>query len=270
MTTDIEKAFLNIGLEEEDRDVTRFFWFDDPTNPNGQLVHYRFKSVLFGATCSPFILSTVLMKHLKENTSTWTQKLTEDLYVDNIISGFPTEAELISFYSHTRPLFTKAGFNLRSWGSNSEALVECAKRDGVLDKDREVKVLGMKWNIESDTLAFAKQDLTLTKKYVTKREILKQSSKIYDPLGIISPITVRAKMFIQDLWKRKLDWDQKLPQELAEKWFEIAQNTEKATLLELPRMCIPENHLNTTVHIFSDASIKAYGACAYIIPGDQS
>ncbi|XP_061168132.1 uncharacterized protein LOC133177057 [Saccostrea echinata] len=271
VTTDIEKAFLNVGLEEEDRDVTRFFWFDEPTNPNGQLVNYRFKSVLFGATCSPFILNAVLMKHLKENASTWTQKLTENLYVDNIISSFPTENELISFYNCSRTLFAKAGFNLRSWGSNSEILQEHAKKDGVLDKDSVVKVLGMKWNVKEDTLTFAKQEIANTKKNtVTKREVVKQSSKIYDPLGYISPITVKAKMFIQELWKKKIDWDQKLPQELADKWIEIAQNTEKATSLEIPRMCIHENPPETTVHIFSDASIKAYGACAYIVSGDQS
>ncbi|XP_062606698.1 uncharacterized protein LOC134268455 [Saccostrea cucullata] len=156
LTTDIEKAFLNVGLEEEDRDVTRFFWFDEPTNPNGTLVDYRFKSILFGATCSPFILNAVLMKHLKENASTWTQKLTENLYVDNIISSFPTENELISFYNCSRTLFAKAGFNLRSWGSNSELLQEHAKKDGVFDKDSVVKVLGMKWNVKEDILTFAK------------------------------------------------------------------------------------------------------------------
>ncbi|XP_062606697.1 uncharacterized protein LOC134268454 [Saccostrea cucullata] len=77
-------------------------------------------------------------------------------------------------------------------------------------------------------------------------------------------------MFIQELWKKNLEWDQKLPKELADKWIEIAQNTENATSLEIPRMCIRENPSETTVHIFSDASMKAYGACAYIVSGDQS
>ena len=64
MSTDIEKAFLNVGLDIEDRDVTRFFWLSKPTDPNSDLTTYRFKSVLFGATCSPFILNAVLSKHL--------------------------------------------------------------------------------------------------------------------------------------------------------------------------------------------------------------
>ncbi|VDI36661.1 Hypothetical predicted protein, partial [Mytilus galloprovincialis] len=66
-TSDLEKAFLQIQLDEKDRDATRFLWLSDPTNTSSPLITYRFKSVLFGATCSPFILSATLLKHFKEN-----------------------------------------------------------------------------------------------------------------------------------------------------------------------------------------------------------
>ena len=66
-TTDIEKAFLHIGLDENDRDATRFLWSSDVQNPDSPLITYRFKSVLFGATCSPFILSATILKHLENN-----------------------------------------------------------------------------------------------------------------------------------------------------------------------------------------------------------
>ncbi|VDI27104.1 Hypothetical predicted protein [Mytilus galloprovincialis] len=56
ISTDIEKAFLHIGLDEKDRDFTRFFWLSDTDNPSSTLTTYRFKSILFGATSSPFIL----------------------------------------------------------------------------------------------------------------------------------------------------------------------------------------------------------------------
>ncbi|XP_062596767.1 uncharacterized protein LOC134258250 [Saccostrea cucullata] len=60
VTTDIEKAFLHVGLHENDRDATRFLWLKDPNDVNSSLVPYRFKAVLFGATCSPFILDAFL------------------------------------------------------------------------------------------------------------------------------------------------------------------------------------------------------------------
>ncbi|XP_071149289.1 uncharacterized protein [Mytilus edulis] len=273
VTTDIEKAFLNVGLEEKDRDVTRFYWYSNPTDPTGQLVTYRFKSVLFGATCSPFIVNAVLLKHLKDNVCTWTERLTNDLYVDNIISSFSEENDLINYYNQTRPLFANAGFNLRSWASNSEILQEFARKDSVVDNDKIIKVLGLKWNAEKDTITFAKKDALGNKnKAVTKRDVLKQTSRIYDPLGILSPITVRNKMFLQELWKNGLDWDQSLSSEFTKQWTEIAQNTEKALETEIPRMYLQgeEDISNSTLHIFTDASAKAYGACAYIVTEKQS
>ena len=60
VTADIEKAFLHIILDEKDRDATRFFWLSDPEDPESQFVTYRFKAVLFGASCSPFILNATI------------------------------------------------------------------------------------------------------------------------------------------------------------------------------------------------------------------
>ncbi|CAC5409719.1 unnamed protein product [Mytilus coruscus] len=59
-TADLEKAFLQIQLDEKDRDATRFLWLSDPADTPIPLITYRFKSVLFGATCSSFILSATL------------------------------------------------------------------------------------------------------------------------------------------------------------------------------------------------------------------
>ncbi|VDI32751.1 Hypothetical predicted protein, partial [Mytilus galloprovincialis] len=63
VSTDIEKAFLHVGLDNSDRDVRRFLWLSDPNDKTSQLLTYRFKSASFGATCSPFILNVALLKH---------------------------------------------------------------------------------------------------------------------------------------------------------------------------------------------------------------
>ncbi|VDI52969.1 Hypothetical predicted protein, partial [Mytilus galloprovincialis] len=88
VVTDIEKAFLQITLDEKDRDMTRFFWLKDSTDPTSELITYRFKAILFGATCSPFILNATLLKHLREQSSHTSETLIDGLYVDNIIAGF--------------------------------------------------------------------------------------------------------------------------------------------------------------------------------------
>ncbi|VDI07346.1 Hypothetical predicted protein, partial [Mytilus galloprovincialis] len=79
VTTDIEKAFLNVELDKEDRDVTRFFWLSDPSDPDSPLITYRFRVVLFGTTCSPYILNATLMKHFKLNSCKTAEILKNDL-----------------------------------------------------------------------------------------------------------------------------------------------------------------------------------------------
>lgn len=73
---------------------------------------------------------------------------------------------------------SKAGFNLRSWTSNSLALRTLAASENVLDTDKQTKILGMRWDVESDELSYPVRTIsTIHKSYITKREILQQSSK---------------------------------------------------------------------------------------------
>ena len=102
ITTDIEKAFLQIGLAEEYQGATRFFWLSDPTEPKSKLDIYRFKVILFGATCSPFILNATLLKHLSLNPSTTSKILQRDLYVDNVLTSVDTEDTAVTFFTDSR------------------------------------------------------------------------------------------------------------------------------------------------------------------------
>ncbi|VDI62422.1 Hypothetical predicted protein [Mytilus galloprovincialis] len=154
VTADIEKAFLHIELDVDDRDVTRFYWLENPMDTESRLITYRFKVVLFGATCSPFMLSATLMKHFRDNPSTTSTELQRNLYVDNVLTSFTDKQSLLKFYTESRKLLSEAGFNLRSWNSNSTELQNVAGRDKIGDNDDIVKILGMRWDRESDDLKF--------------------------------------------------------------------------------------------------------------------
>ena len=100
------------------------------------------------------------------------------------------------------------------------------------------------------------------------------SSKIYDPLGLLSPVTVKAKLLIQEHWKNELEWDEPLPPTLKSKWLSIAKDLQEATKY----VCMQRKYLShvptpnstTFIHVFVDASPKAYEAVACLTNGNQS
>ncbi len=272
LTADIEKAFLNISLDEEDRDATRFFWLSDPTNPESSFDVFRFKSILFGASCSPFILNATIKKHLDNHNDPITQRMKAYIYVDNLASGTDNEDEATIYFKHTRSVMSSANFNLREWNSNSSKLRALANDENAQDENTETKLLGLRWNSNNDTLKLQeKRPLTTDPKEMpvslTKRDVLRVSSKIYDPLGLITPVTIRAKIFLQELWELKYAWDEPLPEPLIAKWFELSADLETATQTEVQRRYFPLTPSwpsNAVMHIFVDASTKAYGTVAYV------
>ena len=116
--SDIEKAFLHIGLHERDRDFTKFFWLSNPEDPDSDFVVYRFSSVLFGSVSSPTILNAVLHTHLEGKKSDIAKTLAKNIYLDNVVSGAHTEAQAIAHYHSSNEIIETGGFELTSWSSN--------------------------------------------------------------------------------------------------------------------------------------------------------
>ena len=90
------------------------------------------------------------------------------LYIDNVLSSFVNEFDLLTYFTESRSLMSSASMNLRSWTSNSEALRTHAAWDGVLDSDVIVKILGMRWDPITDEMSFAERNIPILD-VVTKR-----------------------------------------------------------------------------------------------------
>ena len=133
VTADIEKAFLQITLAPEDRDATRFFWLRNINQPDGPMDTYRFKSLLFGATSSPFVLHATIQQHLMSNNTAVSQLLLSSLYVDNALVSVNTPAQATTFYQQATALLSSGGFKLRMWASNDPTLQSMFAQDGVAD-----------------------------------------------------------------------------------------------------------------------------------------
>ena len=132
----------------------------------------------------------------------------------------------------------EAGFNLISWSSNSSKVRDLAMKENVMDADENTKILGMSWNHETDEIFYPKRKIAVDTRNTTKREILKHTSKIYDPLGLLSLVTIQAKLLLQKLWKDKYNWNEPLPDAVCKKWSNIVTDIDEATTISFPRSYI--------------------------------
>ena len=160
-SADIEKAFLHVQLDESNRDYTRFLWLSNPQDPSSAFQPYRFRVVLFGASCSPFMLNAAITFHLQQHPSPVSTDLLSSLYVDNIVSGCDTEQEATRYFLEARSLMNLSRFNLRSWASNSPALSDLAQQQSVAETTETIKALGLCWNVKRDEVCLFAQDLSL-------------------------------------------------------------------------------------------------------------
>ena len=187
LVADIEKAFLQVGLTEDSRDVTRFVWLknQDKLSIENNIQEYRFCRVPFGIISSPFLLAATVDYHLKTFNSRTAENIAQNIYVDNVITGSPTDGDALDFYSEAKQIFSKAGMNLRDWTSNSEQV-----RNKIQKQDRsnakEMKILGLSWIVTDDQMSINVGLTSNSQAKLSKRIVLKQIASAFDPLGFLA------------------------------------------------------------------------------------
>ena len=260
---DISKAFLMVQLDENDRNSVCFLWPDDVHNFNSPLSIYRFKVVLFGATCSPFLLNATITHHLDKEKCQTSKDIKRNIYVDNVQYNSNKEEDLVEFYKNSKDILKRAGMKLCEWDSNSNLLRNEIKthEDGRKNPLKNPSILGMKWNAKEDYIEFPQLSLEL-KDALTKRNVLSLTSKLFDPLGILTPLTIRTRLFMQKIWKLKTDWDEKIEnQQLKSELQDILEDTNRSSYFRINRRI--EVQKKVVLHCFSDASQDAFGTVVY-------
>ena len=243
--------FLHIHLHENDGDYTHFFWLSDATDPTSELIVYRFNTVLFGAVSSLFILYATLYCHLQHYNTPLSRDIQAHLYANNVVSGCETESATVQYYNQARLIMSEAKLNLRSWVSNSPQFNLMTHKENTADSTAPANILGIRWNADTDKVSLIPKTTTLAAVHlITEYEVLQDSLKMFDPLGLAVLVTIHAKLLMQTLWQKHLEWDEPLEPELCKQRHSIISDIKKLTRLHINRhyfMVTYEKH-NVQLH----------------------
>ena len=287
---DIEKAFLMVSVADCDRDVLRFLWTADIKPAEPEIKVFRFTRVVFGVSASPFLLNATIDHHMQKLEAAdchFVGRFRRSIYVDDIATSAPDVEAAYGFYLRAKLHLAQANFNLRKFESNSpelrQRIMESEKRLSERDtqsfcpedlrQDSVVRqVLGVSWNVESDELLADVSDLAQLMKETSpsKRNAISLATRFYDPLGIISPISVRFKQLFQRMCEGQLDWDEPLAGELLTEWERLNSDLQQFNPIKIPRCyqtrAITEGNAVTSFSLqgYCDASKKAYAAVVYL------
>ena len=271
--SDITQAFFQLTLDEKDRDLTIFFWYRITQDSEGhhhttdEIMTYHFTRLPFGLTCSPFLLSATLREHAVRHMVTFPTAaplVDSNTLMDDFAAGAENDNDTITVYYERTALMKLLNFPLAKWASNSEQLKAIWRAEGQ-DIEEQTQVLGMDWNTETDCLSFDPEVITkkLPEGPTTKRQLLQTTAKFYNPLGLYSPVSVVGKLLFQDTWCRGIDWNELLPSDLAARWHVWVSTLTPLSQVHIPRWLATLKG-SFQVHVFCDASERAYGAALYI------
>nr|XP_049466974.1 uncharacterized protein LOC125908321 [Anopheles coluzzii] len=275
LTADVEKMYRQILHSPHDRNYLRIRYREHPADP---ISTFELQTVTYGTASAPFLatrtLKQIALDH-KEEYPLAMNAVMNDFYVDDLLTGTDDLSEAIVIQRQISDMLNSAGFTLKKWASNrSEALKNVPSEDVAVQlshewkSSKQVSTLGIVWEPATDTLRF-RIEIPPTTPSMTKRLILSYIAKIFDPLGLLGPTIIIAKMFMQQLWALKIhgkayDWDSELPSHLQHEWSKFHSTLSSLRNLTVPRYISQCTATSLQIHIFADASQLAYGACCYI------
>lgn len=266
LTGDIEKMYRQILLDERDRNLQRILWRDDESQP---IRDFTLNTVTYGTASASFLSTRCLWQVGEEQSDPLIKEIIQkDFYVDDLITGANNEQHLHYIQCSVARALKNNCFNLRKYKSNNTSLFNNLEKDknDSLTISESSSTLGLGWKPSSDTIYFPIKHVSSDNKVsvVTKRSIMSNTFKIFDPLGLLSPVVIKPKIILQNIWRLKLDWDEPVPDEIRDDWCNFTINLHCVSDFAIPRWVLIDESTAVELHSFSDASQSAYGACIYV------
>ncbi|XP_062540903.1 uncharacterized protein LOC134208950 [Armigeres subalbatus] len=267
-TVDIPKMYRQVAVHEDDRCYQRILWRETRDDP---LKAYDLQTVTYGLASSPF-LATMSLRQLTEDEGTQfplaANAIKKSCYMDDALVGASTLPEAIELKNQIVGMLERGCFSVHKFASNSQELLadvpEQQREQGVEIEDPSInvvmKTLGVAWNPVNDQFTIALPTHQTGENIVhTKRTILSQIARIYDPLGFVGPALTAAKLIMRELWSLNLEWDQPVPEAMVQLWMDYYQQLSSLNKLKIPRWILNEDACEIELHGFADHTVRADG-----------
>lgn len=265
LTADISKMYRQILVDPSDCDYQCILWRACSTESIKVL---RLKTVTYGTNSAPFLAVRCLYYLADQFGNQYPladEAVRRNFYMDDMLSGADSLAQLLQLKKEVTDLLQLGRFELHKWRSNAQWNESNTATEPLeLHTTETAKTLGIYWASKIDNFQFsytANESIL-----ITKRVVLSELAQLFDPLGFLSPLLILGKIFMQELWLLKQDWDQELPTSYATQWKKYRKELEIVHKCSLPRAVVPVETAVDKVELigFSDASCRAFGAAVYV------
>ncbi|XP_062708955.1 uncharacterized protein LOC134288362 [Aedes albopictus] len=272
IVADLQKMYRQVLVSPSDRPLQRILFRSSPSEP---LQTFELLTVTYGTAAAPYLATRCLQQLASDGESTHpkaAEVVSKDFYIDDLLTGVASEEEGVELCRELIDLLQSAGFRLHKWASNSSAILqhipaEFREDRSLVELDSSsspVKTLGLLWQPDEDVFRFKIPTWTQDAA-ITKRLVLSEAARLFDPLGLLGPVVLRSKLFMQELWKAKVSWDNPLNDRQQQFWKSFRNDLEILDEFTVPRWAASCNDpVYVELHGFSDASERAYGACIYL------
>ena len=271
ITADIEKMYRQFLIREEDRKYQKILWFT-----GNKIVTGIINTILFGEAPAPYLAIRCLHQLADDEVDNFplaSKILKKDMYVDNMLTGSDSKKEAQEICRQIVGILQSACMNMRQWASNDLQILKNIQETDFdkkfcFDQNSALKTLGVYWKAKDDEFIYEVQKISLDGQ-ITKRKVLSEIAKLFDPIGLLGPIILFAKKLMQEIWKQKIEWDETLPQTLHYSWTSFCSQLNTIGNIRYKRyMCI-RNAKTVELHGFCDASQSGYGTCFYLRSKDS-
>ncbi|GBM74147.1 hypothetical protein AVEN_216157-1 [Araneus ventricosus] len=264
-TADIKKMYRQIWAHPDQCDLQCILRKDVEDE---KVRVFKLFTVTYGTKCAPYLATRVLQQLLSDEQDNYPLAAAagKDFYVDDILSGTEDLSSALELQDQLINLLKSAGMELHKWSSNNPLLLEkvpTSEREYDFENPNSetLKTLGLQFNPEKDTFCFTIRQVVSS---TTKRTMLSEISRLFHPLGLLGPIIVTAKSFLQKLWILKLDWDDEVPLHLKRTWEKFRDELIELKHLNIERHVLCSKALKVELIGFGDASKDVYSCAVYI------